>query len=124
MSKKVKIAALSILGLLILLAVAVLIFIRSGQLDKLLRDQIVAVLKDAGIHAEIGDSRLDLTGSKVTIEDIRLYIEGESQPFATIARIDGEFSVISYLSQRIDLKKLVVTRPEVWFTVDEQGGSF
>lgn len=124
MWKKIKIAALSVLGLLLLLTLAVIIYVRSGGLDNLLRDQIIAALKDVGVRAEIGGSRLDITGSKVTLENIRLYAEGETEPFATVARIDGEFSVISYLSQRIDLKKIVVTRPELWITVDERGQSF
>lgn len=124
MSKKIKIAALSTLGLLLVLFLAVILYIRSGALDTLLREQLIAALAERGIRAEIGDTKLDLTGSKVTLEDLRLYVEGESQPFATIARFEGEFSVISYLNQQIDLKKIVVTRPEIWFKVDEQGRSF
>ena len=124
MSKKIKIAALSLLGLLLVLLIAVILYIRSGGLDNLLRDQIIAVLQDSGVRAEIGGTRVDLTGSKVTLENIRLYAEGESQPFATVEKLEGEFSVISYLNQRVDLKKVVVTRPEVWFTVDEKEQSF
>ena len=124
MSKKIKIAALSLLGLLLVLLIAGILYIRSGGLDNLLREQLIAVLQESGVRAEIGGTRVDITGSKVTIENIRLYAEGESQPFTTVERIDGEFSVLSYLSQRIDLKKLVITRPEVWLTIDEKEESF
>jgi translocation and assembly module TamB len=123
MSKKSKIAALSVLGLLALLVLAIIIYVRTGGLDRILRDQIIAGLKDAGIRADIGDTSLDISGSKVTFKKMELYLEGETVPFAKVESITGEFSVISYLAQRINLTKLTITRPEIWIDIDEQGGT-
>jgi translocation and assembly module TamB len=120
MSKKFKIVAL-LLGLLSLLALAIIIYIRTGGLDRILRDQIIAGLQENGIRAEIGDTKLDITGSKVTFKNFQLFLEGEAKPFVKVEQIEGEFSVISYLAQRINLTKLTITRPEVWIEIDEQG---
>src|SRR5438552_8986982 len=120
MSKKFKIAAL-LLGLLSLLVLAIIIYIRTGGLDRILREQIIAGLKDVGIRAEIGNTNLDITGSKVTFKDLYLYVEGEDKPFAKVESIEGEFSVISYLAQRINLTKLTIVRPDIRIEIDEQG---
>jgi translocation and assembly module TamB len=121
MLRKIRNAALFLLGLILLLAIAAVIYIRSGGLDKILRNQIIAGLKENGIRAEIGDTKLDITGSKVTIEKLALYDEGGDKPFALVERIEGEFSVISYLAQRINLIKLTIVKPEVWIEIDERG---
>jgi uncharacterized protein involved in outer membrane biogenesis len=121
MLRKIRNVALFLLGLILLLAIAAVIYIRSGGLDNILRNQIIAGLKDAGIRAELGHARLDITGSKVTFEKLELYAEGVDKPFALVERIEGEFSVISYLAQRINLTKLTIVKPEVWIEIDEGG---
>ncbi|MBI3653843.1 MAG: translocation/assembly module TamB domain-containing protein [Acidobacteria bacterium] len=121
MSKKLKITTLLSLGLISLLVLTLIIYVRTGGLDRILRDQIIGGLQEVGIRAEIGDANLSLFGSKVTFNNVKLYVEGESQPFATVESINGEFSVISYLAQRINLTKLTIVKPEVWIDIDEQG---
>jgi translocation and assembly module TamB len=121
MLRKIRNVALFFLGLILLLAIAVVIYIRSGGLDNILRNQIIAGLKDNGIRAVIGNTKLDITGSKVTIENLQLFAEGEDKPFVTVERIEGEFSVISYLAQRINLSKLTIVKPEIWIEINERG---
>jgi translocation and assembly module TamB len=121
MLRKIRNVALFFLGLILLLTIAVVIYIRSGGLDNILRNQIIAGLKDNGIRAVIGNTRLDITGSKVTFEKLELYAEGEDKPFVLVERIEGEFSVISYLAQRINLSKLTIVKPEIWINIDERG---
>lgn len=121
MLRKIRNVALFFLGLILLLAIALVIYIRSGGLDNILRNQIIAGLKDVGIRAEIGNTKLDITGSKVSIENLKLYAENEEKPFALVERIEGEFSVISYLAQRINLSKLTIVKPEIWLDIDERG---
>ena len=121
MLRKIRNVALFLLGLILLLTIAAVIYIRSGGLDNILRNQIIAGLKDAGIRAELGNAKLDITGSKVTFENLKLFVEGEDKPFAIVERIEGQFSVISYLAQRINLRKLTIVKPEVWIEIDEGG---
>src|SRR5829696_1251479 len=123
MLRKIRNVALFLLGLTLLLTIAAVIYIRNGGLDNILRNQIIAALKDKGINTVLGKSTIDITGSKVTFENLELTVEGEEKPFAIVERIEGEFSVISYLAQRINLKKLTIVKPEVWITVDERGES-
>ena len=121
MLRKLKITFITLLSLVLLLLIAVLVYVRSGGLDSLLQGEIVLALREAGIRAEIGSTHLDITGSRASLENLALYAEGDSKPFGTIEKIEGEFSVLSYLQRRINLKKLTITRPEVWVAVDESG---
>ncbi|MEW6130282.1 MAG: translocation/assembly module TamB domain-containing protein [Acidobacteriota bacterium] len=121
MQGKIKIILVSLLSLFLLLLIAVFIYVRSGGLEHLLEDAIITSFKEVGIRAEIGASNLDLTGSKVTLENLELFIESDNQKLGSIEKIQGEFSVLSYLKQRVDLKKLSVIKPEFWIAVDDAG---
>src|SRR5215813_6887605 len=123
MFRRIKILLLTLLALILLATLSAVLYIRSGGLDSFLQNQIVAGLQDAGIRAEVGGTSLSLTGNRATLDNIRLFIEGEDKPFAVIEKIEGEFSVISYLGQRINLKQLTITKPQAWIQIDEQGRS-
>jgi uncharacterized protein involved in outer membrane biogenesis len=111
MRRKILIGAVSLLGLILLIIVGVFIYIRSGRLDNYLRDQIVTALADVGITAEIGGAHLDLRGYKVTLEDIKLSASNGKQRFGSIERLTAEFSVISYLKQRINITQVEIVHP-------------
>jgi translocation and assembly module TamB len=121
MLRKIRNVVLFLLGLILLVVIAAVIYIRNGGLDNYLQKQIIVGLKEAGIHAVIGGTSLDISGSKATLNDVKLFMEGEEKPFATVEKIEGEFSVIAYLGQRVNLKRVTVTKPELWFKIDEQG---
>jgi translocation and assembly module TamB len=121
MLRKIKITLISLLSLILLLLIAVLIYVRSGGLDTLLQGELILALREAGIRAVIGSTHLDITGSKASLENLELYAEGDSKPFGTIEKIEGKFSVLSYLQRRINLEKLTITRPEIWVAIDESG---
>lgn len=123
MLRKIKILSFTLLALILLAVLSAILYIRSGGLDRFLQNQIIASLKDAGIRAEIGGTQLNLSGNRATLNNLRLYVDGENQPFAVVEKIEGDFSVISYLGQRINLKHLTITKPEMWIQVDEQGRS-
>jgi translocation and assembly module TamB len=122
MRKKLLIGAISLLSLILLLIVGVFVYIRSGHLDNYLRDQIVTALADVGVTAEIGRTHLDIRGYKVTLEDIKLSAANGEQRFGTIERLTAEFSVISYLKQRINITQVEIEHPSVWIEIDKQGG--
>jgi len=121
MRRKILIGAVSLVGLILLLIVGVFLYIRSGRLDNYLRDQIVTALADVGITAEIGRAHLDLRGYKVTLEDIKLSAANGKQRFGTIERLTAEFSVISYLKQRINITQVEIVHPSAWMEIDKQG---
>ena len=122
MRRKLLIGAISLLTLILLLAVSVFIYIRSGRLDNYLRDRVVEALADVGITAEIGSARLDLGGYRVTLSDIKLSAANGKNRFGTIESLTAQFSVISYLKQRINITQVEIVHPSVWIEIDKQGG--
>jgi translocation and assembly module TamB len=122
MLRKIKITLISLLSLILLLLIAVLVYIRVGGLDSLLQGEIILALREVGIRATIDSTHLDITGSKASLEKITLLTEGGNK-IGAIEKIEGEFSVLSYLQRRVHLTKLTVTRPEIWVKIDESGHS-
>jgi len=122
MRRKLLIGAISLLTLILLLVIGILIYIRSGRLDNLLREQVVAGLAEVGITAEIGSANLDLGGYKVTLEDVKLSASNGKHRFGTIDRIEAQFSVLSYLNQRIKITNITIVHPTASIEVDKQGG--
>jgi len=123
MRRKLLIAALVLVGLLLLLFIAGVFYIRSGRLDLYLQAQVIEALGEFGIRAEIGNAHLDLRGYKVTLDDVSLYAGDGKNSFGKIKQMTAEFSVISYLRREINITHVVVDQPEVWMTVDAQGRS-
>lgn len=123
MRKKFLVGALSLLGLILLIAIGIFIYIRSGRLDLLLQSQIIASLAQMGIRAEIGSTRLDIRGSTVTLGDIKLFAQADNRQIGVVESLEAKFSVASYLQQEVNITSVKVTRPQVWVEVDEQGRS-
>jgi translocation and assembly module TamB len=121
MRRKLLIGALSLLGLILLLAAFVFWYIRSGRLDLYLQNQVIAGLKDLGIRAEIGSAHLGIRGYKVTLYDVKLYAGDATEPFGKIKSIDASFSVLSYLRRDIRITSVTVDQPQIWIAFDGQG---
>src|SRR6185503_5554238 len=117
MRRKLLIGAISLLGLILLLITALFIYIRSGRLDDYLRAQVVEALAEVGVTAEIGGAHLDLGGYRVTLTDIKLSAANGKNRFGTIDSITAQFSVLSYLNQRIRITNVEVVHPRVWIEV-------
>lgn len=123
MRRKLLIGAISLLSLILILLIAVFIYVRSGQLDVFLQRQVVAALADVGINAKIGSAHLDIRGSSVTLENVELYAGDGQKPFGAIERLTAQFSVLSYLHQRIQITQVEIEHPHAWIELDEQGRS-
>ena len=123
MRRKFLIGAVSFLSLILLLIIAVFWYIRSGRLDLYLQQQVVEAFADAGIRATIGNTHLDLRGYRVTLEDIKLYAGNEEKLLGSIDKLSAQFSVLSYLHQRIKITQVEITRPRAWIEIDEKGRS-
>jgi uncharacterized protein involved in outer membrane biogenesis len=121
MRKKLLISAIALLTLILLLVIGVFIYIRSGRLDNYLKDQVVEALADVGINAEIGGAHLDLGGYRVTLSDIKLTPTNRKKRFGTIESITAQFSVISYLKQRINITQVEIVHPSAWIEIDNEG---
>ena len=122
MRRKLLIGAIAFLSLILALILGLFIYIRSGRLDNYLRDQVVEGLAEVGITAEIGSTSLDLRGYKVTLKDIKLSATNGKKRFGTIDSLTAQFSVLSYLSQRIKITNVQIDHPSVWIEFDKEGG--
>ncbi len=121
MRKKLFIGAISLLGLILVLLIAVFIYVRSGQLDVFLQRQVVAALADVGITAKIGNTHLDIRGYRVTLENVEFYAGDGQKSFGAMDSLTAQFSVLSYLHQRIQITQIEIVHPHVWIEFDEQG---
>jgi translocation and assembly module TamB len=123
MRRKLLIGALSFLGLILILAVAVFWYIRSGRLDLYLQSQVIDALSDFGIRADIGGTNLDLRGYQVTLKNIKLYAGDAQKEFGNIESLTAKFSIASYLRQQINITEVQVIHPQIWYSVDTEGKS-
>ena len=121
MRRKFLIGAISFLALILLLITGLFIYIRSGRLDDYLRSQVIEALADVGVTAEVGSAHLDLGGYRVTLKDIKLSAANGKSRFGTIDSLTAQFSVLSYLQQRIKITNVEIVHPRAWIEVDEQG---
>src|SRR5215210_3971282 len=121
MRRKFLIGAATFLGLILILAIAVFWYIRSGRLDLYIQGRLVEAFKEFGIRAEIEKTRLSITGYTVTLDGINLYAGDAQEAFGKIKNIKVGFSVLSYLKQRINITEVTVTEPQVWVTFDKDG---
>ena len=122
MRRKLLIGALSVLTLILLLVIGVFIYLRSGRLDNYLREKVVEAFADVGITAEIGSASLDLSGYKVTLREIKLSAANGKNRVGTIDTLTAQFSVLSYLKQRIKITNVEIVHPSAWIEFDKQGG--
>jgi translocation and assembly module TamB len=121
MRRKLLIGAISLLSLILILLIAVFVYVRSGQLDVFLQRQVVAALADVGITARIGSAHLDIRGSRVTLKNVELYAGDGQKPFGAMDSLSAQFSVLSYLHQRIQITQVEIVHPHVRIEFDEQG---
>src|SRR5436190_8250807 len=121
MRRKLVIGAISFLSLILLLVIAVFIYIRSGQLDLFLQRQVIAALADVGITAKIGSAHVDIRGYRVTLENVELYAGDGEKPFGAIDKLSAQFSVLSYLHQRIKITQVEIVHPHAWLEHDAKG---
>ncbi|HKP87732.1 MAG TPA: translocation/assembly module TamB domain-containing protein [Blastocatellia bacterium] len=123
MRRKLLIGAVSVLSIILILALAVFWYIRSGRLDLFLQSQVIDAMSDFGIRAEIGSTKLDLRGYRVTLNNIKLYADKSEKPFGEIESLAAEFSVVSYLRREANITKVHIGHPQVWVAVDAEGKS-
>ena len=121
MRRKLLIVAASLLGLIVILSLSALFYVRSGRLDLLLQRQLISALDEAGIRAELAKATLDLRGYTVSLEGLRLFEKKNNKEFGYVDKITARFSVASYLKQRINLTEIDIVHPKVSLEIDKQG---
>ncbi len=123
MRRKFFIGLLTALGFITLSSIAVIVFVRSGRLDRYIHDQIVEGFAERGIRAEVGGVNLDLRGYRVTLDDIKLFLEKDGRTLGSMSRFTAAFSVTDYLRQKIRITSIDIIDPQVFIEYDAQGVS-
>lgn len=121
MRRKLLIGAVSVLGLIVILAAAVFWYIRSGRLDLFLQTQVVEALGEYGIRATIGSTNLDLRGYQVTLKDLKLFAGDAEKEFGAVDELTAKFSITSYLRQALNITEVQIKHPQIWYSVDAEG---
>lgn len=112
----------------VLFAIFVLfILYRSGQLDRIVANQIVNTLAQYGIRTEMKEFHLKFSPRTVEMQGIELY---DAQTNAHLGKIDRLLAVIRIedlyalsLRRNINLESLEVDGLETWVEFDDQGRS-
>ncbi|MGH9900998.1 MAG: hypothetical protein ACRD68_04065, partial [Pyrinomonadaceae bacterium] len=109
------------------LAFILFLFVRSGQVDEVVRDQIVDTLKKYGIRAEIEGVETQIGPRTAILTNVVLYDEKTGAKLAEIDRLVAVVRVEDLwalnLRRNVDLERLEIDGLEAWVTFDGQGRS-
>ncbi len=122
-----KIVLYSVLGLVGLVLIAVIggvTLVRTEWFKNKVRDKIIAVAETAtGGRVEIG--RFDYQWSGLTVEVAPFIVHGKeppgAPPFFRAEKIKIGLKIISALKQQVDIRSIIVEKPEVHVTVAADG---
>lgn len=125
-SRRVLIAGGAVLGLLILLAVAVIVVARSGWFREQVRQRIVAEAEKAtGGRVEIGS--FDLQWQTLTAQVNGFVIHGTepagSPPLLRARSITIRLKVLSVIDRSVDLQSVDVEQPETYLMIYPDGAT-
>jgi translocation and assembly module TamB len=110
--------------LLLLIALSVILVVRSGWFREKVRERIVYEIEKAtGGRAELG--QFDLSWTNLTARVDSLVVHGKESsgepPFIRVESVDVGIRVLSALERRVDLADLRVTKPRVRIAIYADG---
>ncbi|HEU0185788.1 MAG TPA: translocation/assembly module TamB domain-containing protein, partial [Blastocatellia bacterium] len=118
---------LGVLSLLALLALAGLLYVRSGKLNRYISSQVVEALGAYGLRVEIGNFNIAWRLQTANIGAIKIYNQQTGQLIATVDRVEMKVQIREpFALQRrreIIFKRLEMTNLKLRIDVDEQGRS-
>lgn len=118
---------LGALGLIILLALAGLLWLRSDRFNRFAGREIDQALRQYGLRAEIGDFDIGRGLRTATLRNVKIYNLQTGQLIATVDRATVALEVREpfalRLSREVVFQKLDVEGLDVRFDVDEKGQS-
>ena len=109
------------------LVVIVFILYRSGQVDRIITNQIVSTLAEYNIRAEVGGFRAELGPRTAAITDLKLYDASTGAPLGRVGRLVATIRVTDLyalsLRRNVNLESLIIDDLEAWVTFDAEGRS-
>lgn len=123
--KRLLIAGGAVLSLLLVLALALVFYVRSGRLNRYVGGEIQTALTEYGIRAEIGAFELAWGARTATLRDVKLYNQETGQLIATLDRAEVVVDIPSAyalrLRREVVFKRLDLTNLHAYVEIDEQG---
>jgi translocation and assembly module TamB len=119
----------SIAGLIVLLALASVgayFYMSSAEFENLVRGRLVAEIEQmTGGRVEIGSFHWRLLDLEADVDNLVIHgLEGPGEaPYARIAHLRVDFSVLGVLSPRVLLTELTITQPQFHLIVYPGGGT-
>jgi translocation and assembly module TamB len=119
-------AALFLLALCLLLAVALMLYVRSDSFARYIQRRVIdEVERASGGRAEMERFRFDGRSLKVAVDGFVLHGKepaGEP-PLFQVKEIEADLKILSFLSQRVDLESLRVREPRIRIVSDANGNT-
>lgn len=113
--------------LLAIIALAGVVYVRSGRLNRFIAEQVKAAVKDYGLRAEIGGFEISWGARTAKLRDIKIYNDRTGQLIAAADRAELVTSIPApyalRLRREVVFKRLDVQNLNLWLDVDEQGRS-
>jgi translocation and assembly module TamB len=104
---------------------AAYIFYRTGQVDRIIADQIKGTLREYGIRAEIEGFETQLGPRTVLIRNLALYDEQTGEQLARVNRLVAVVRIEDLyalsLRRNVNLESLEIDGLEAWVVFDEEG---
>lgn len=114
-------------GLVVFSGLLAILVYRLGYLDTWLASRIQGKLSEYGIRTEFGQLSSTVRGMKAQARDVKFFVEGAREPFATIANVDVGVSLKDVLGlsgpTEINLRECIVEGVRGKYVIDEQGRS-
>ncbi|HKV38604.1 MAG TPA: AsmA-like C-terminal region-containing protein, partial [Blastocatellia bacterium] len=125
--KKLVIAGCGLISIVLLLAVAILFFIRSGRLDRYIASQVKSALAEYGLRTEIGGFDLSWGARTAKVRDVKIYNQQTGQLLVSLGRAEIVVDIPDLfalrLKRQVIFKRIDLTDLQAYLSLDQQGRS-
>lgn len=118
--------AIALAGLIVILAIAAILIVRSAWFENYVKQTIITSVEDStGGRAEIGSIRFDWTSLTAVVTDFVIHGTEPSNtaPLVRVARVQLNFRLFTSLHHLWDITYLGVDRPQANMLVYRDGGT-
>ncbi len=125
--RKILLLLASLVGLVITAGLIAFLSFRMGYVDRWLTARITKKLTEFGVRLEVGSLGSTIRGFTAEARDVKLFVEGNSEPFATIDRVTAVVSLKDILGfsgpTEINLRESVLEGVRAKYVIDSNGRS-
>lgn len=114
-------------GVVLCIIVLAFFLYQVGYVDRFIAGRLIQSLAQYGIRMEIGELETEFYPHKVSMRDVAFHNAATGERIATAERIVAAIKIEDLfafnLRRTIDLQEMEIVSPEIWVTVDEEGGT-